>query len=174
MDPKDPKDPTPGNPNGNQKGNPDPNVIALQQKLTEKDREFRALQDKLAMLEKNGTGESETKKMLADMGETIKTLGSTISNMEKDKERERLRSQYPDIVPDMIIGRTPEEIERLVKEQRDTIEKNYVRQPSAHAPQYASRSEIETEMEKINADKTIPIATKFQKIRDLKIQRDEF
>lgn len=174
MDPKDPKDPAHGNPPGNPPGNPDPNIAALQRKLSEKDVELKAAQDKLATLERSGTQDDETKRLLGEMSETVKTLTGTISKMESDKERERLRSAYPDIVPELLLGKTQEDIERLVTAQRETIEKNYVRQPSAHAPTYNSREEVDAEIKKIEEDKTTPMPTKFARLRELKIKRDEF
>lgn len=174
MDPKDPKDPSNGNPPGNPPGNPDPNVVALQQKLSERDREMKSLQDELAKLKDGSSKDSEVQKAIADMSETIKALTDTISTMESDKERARLKATYPDILPDLLLGKSKEEIESLVARQREAIAQNYEIQPSAHAPKYESRSEVEKEMERVESDKKIPIAEKFQRIRELKKQRDEF
>lgn len=175
MDPKDTPDPSKnGNPPANPPGNPDPNIVALQKKLSEKDVELKAAQEKIAAAEKAGQATDETTRALTAMSEEVKKLGGTIAQMESDKERERLRGAYPDIVPELLLGKTHEEIERLVVAQRETIEKNYVRQPSAHAPQFASRAAVEAEITRLETDNTIPIATKFAKLRELKIERDEF
>lgn len=174
MDPKDPKDPTPGNPHGNPPGNPDPNVVALQQKLTERDKELKAMQDKLAELEKGKGTDSATQKAIEDMSATIKTLTGTIGNMEQEKERERLSKAYPDIIPDLLLGKSQTEIESLVVKQRETIQQHYVLQPSSHAPKYASRGDVEKEIDRVTEDKSIPVTEKFVKIRELKNARDEF
>lgn len=164
----------PGKAPTNPPGTPDPNIVALQKKLSERDVELKAAKEKLAVLEKEGKGTDETSRAIAEMSATIKQLGDTITKMESDKERERLRSKYPDIVPDLLMGRSDEDIERLVTAQRETITKNYVRQPSAHAPQFADRAAVETEMARVEADKSLPVAEKFAKLRELKNQRDEF
>lgn len=174
MDPKDPQDPPAGNPDGNQKGTPDPNVVALQQKLSEKDVQLKETLAKIAELEKTKQGDEGTNKVLSEMSEQVKTLTATISKMESDKERERLKSAYPDIHPDLLLGKTPEEVERLVKEQRETISKNYSLLPSAHAPKYTSRAEIEKEIETLKSDPNLSTEQKMMKVRDLKIAIEQF
>lgn len=175
MDPKDPKDPAnSGNPDGNQKGTPDPNVVALQQKLSEKDVELKTMQAKMAELEKSKQGDEGTNKVLSEMSETVKTLTATISKMESDKQREVLKVAYPDIHPDLLLGKTTEEVERLVKEQRETISKNYTLLPSAHAPKYSSRAEIEKEIEALKSDPNLTTEQRLMKARDLKIAIEEF
>lgn len=174
MDPVDPKAPENGKPNGNQNGTPDPNVVALQQKLSEKDVELKAMQAKMAELEKAKQGDEGTNKVLSEMRDTVKALTDTISKMESDKQREVLKKAYPDIHPDLLLGKTPEEVERLVKEQRETISKNYTLLPSAHAPKYTSRAEIEKEIETLKSDPNLSTEQKMMKVRDLKIAIEQF
>ena len=175
MDPKDPKDPeNPGNPGGNPPGNPDPNIVALQQKLSERTLELKKAQEALAEASKAKGNTDETSAAITLMGETIKKLSDTITKMEDEKHREELRAKYPDIVPELLIGRNNEDIERLVEAQRKNIEKEYVRQPSAHAPKFATKAEVEQEITRLEGDKTIPVIEKFAKLRALKEERDEF
>lgn len=176
QDPKGPQDPPKdGNPSGNPAGNPDPNVVALQQKLTERDKELKAALARVEELDKSrNAGSDETRKELEAMRKTIEKLTGTISSMETDKERERLKDAYPDIVPELLIGKSKDEIEKLVKAQRDTIAKNYQRLPSAHEPVFADRSEVEKAIESVKGDKSLSTDQKLQKIRELKEARDEF
>ena len=176
QDPKGPQDPPKdGNPSGNPAGNPDPNVVALQQKLTEKDKELKSALSKIEELKKSGSSNtSETQKAIEDMQKTIADLTGTITQMNSDRERERLARDYPDIVPDLLLGKSQDEIEKLVKAQRDTIAKNYQRLPSAHEPVFADRSEVEKEINAVKADKNLSTDEKLQKLRELKQARDEF
>lgn len=175
QDPQDPQDPAkPGNPGGNPGGNPDPNVIALQQKLTEKDRELKAAQAKLEELEKPKPGSDQNANAVAELQKTISELTGTIGTMTSEREKERLAKAYPDIVPDLLLGKSQEEIERLVKAQRETIDRNYQRLPSAHAPVFADRGEVEKEIEAVKVNKALSTDEKLQKIRELKTLRDEF
>lgn len=176
QDPKGPQDPPKdGNPSGNPAGNPDPNVVALQQKLTERDKELKSALSKIEELEKSGSSNtSETQKAIEGMQKTIADLTGTITQMNSDRERERLARDYPDIVPDLLLGKSQDEIEKLVKAQRDTIAKNYQRLPSAHEPVFADRSEVEKEINAVKADKNLSTDEKLQKLRELKQARDEF
>lgn len=176
QDPKGPQDPPKdGNPSGNPAGNPDPNVVALQQKLTERDKELKSALSRIEELEKSGSSNtSETQKAIEGMQKTIADLTGTISSMNSDRERERLARDYPDIVPDLLLGKSQDEIDKLVKAQRDTIAKNYQRLPSAHEPVFADRSEVEKEIEAVKADKNLSTDEKLQKLRELKQARDEF
>lgn len=175
QDPKGPADPqNGGNPTGNQPGNPDPNVVALQQKLTEKDVELKRLESKLSDLEnKTGAGD-ETSKIIGEMNKTISELTNSISSMQSEKEKEVLAREYPDIVPELLLGKTPEERKTLVEAQRAKTKAQFESAPSAHTPRFTDRASVEKELDNVKTSKTMSTDEKLQKIRELKESLDEF
>lgn len=173
QDPKDPKDPEHGTPPGTPPGNPDPNVRALQQKLTEKDKEMKSLQTKIEELEKKGSGDHESQRQIAELTATVKTLTEEIGKVTTDRKREELRQKYPDILPELLIGKSDEEVESLVKRQRETMESRYERRPSAHEPQFKDRQEVDTEIERVKGDRTIDTDAKLLKVRELERRKQE-
>lgn len=173
-DPQDPKGPQNGNPDGNQNGNPDPNVVALQQKLSEKDVEMKKLEKELADLKTQGGAPSETALQIAEMNKTISTLSENLQTLQSEKERDVLVKEYPDIVPELLIGKTKDEQKRLVEAQRAKTQAQYESAPSAHTPRFTDRASVENEIESVRKNIKLSTEEKLQKIRELKNELDEF
>lgn len=172
-DPKGPTGPDGGNPSGNQNGNPDPNVVALQQKLSEKDVLLKKAEAELAEARKGGAkdeGSEEVKKLTAQ----VEALTGQIGKLTGAAERERLKGLYPDIVPELLLGKTQEEIDRLVTEQRKVMTERFGDLPSVHVPQYKDVTEVDAAMEALKADTSLSTEQKMQKLRELKLKRAEF
>lgn len=149
------------------------NVKALQKKLTEKDDGLKKAQSDIEELKKRGSGDSESEKKIEQLTVLIGEMKKEVGSMTAEKQKEALAKQYPDILPDLLVGRTPEEQEIIVKKQRDITLQNYDERPSAHAPVFKDRNEIDTEMERVKKDPKLSTDDKMAKIRELKLKKDE-
>lgn len=149
------------------------NVKALQKKLSEKDLAVKEVQDKIAELEKKGSGDSEAIKQISELTEQVKSLTGQIGAINTDKQREELAKQYPDILPDLLIGKSPEEAEVIVNKQREITMRNYEQKPSSHSPVYKDRNEIDAEVERVQKDPKLSTTDKMTKVRELKLRKDE-
>jgi len=122
------------------------NVKALQQKLTEKDKEIKSVLSEIEDMNKKGSGDSEAVKKIEDLKKTVETLTDQIETINTEKQKEDLAKKYPDILPDLLLGKSPEEVEIIVNKQREITMKNYDQKPSAHAPIYKDRNEVEEDL----------------------------
>lgn len=172
-EPKGPTGPKDGNPGGNPSGNPDANIKALQQKLSEKDVELKKAQADLEAAKKSSDNGGKLEE-IQKLNETVATLSKQIGEIGAEREREKLATKYPDILPELLVGKTEADQERIVKAQRDLIASRNEGAPSAHAPQYKDASEIDKAMEAVKADRSITTEEKMAKLRELKLRRSEF
>lgn len=140
------------------------NIKALQQKLTERDLEVK---NALAELEKAKGSHQDDDKVKA-LEEQIKTLTDSLGELSKETKLAKIAEKYPDIAPELLLGKSDEEMEIIANKQKAIVEKNYVTRASSHAPVYSDVNEIDKEMERVKADKTISTETKFQKLGELK------
>ena len=154
----------------NQGGKADENIKAMQRLLTEKDKEIKALADKL---DKQKPDEKQPDQ-IALLTKQIETLTDSITQITTDKTRESLRVKYPDVVPELLIGKTDEQIESLVAQQRAITQTRIDNAPSNHRPVFSSVDEITKEIDRVKIDKTLSTDAKLQKVRELKNQADEF
>jgi len=164
-----PTPPTPGTEQDNPDGKALENIKALQRSLTEKDKEIKALAEKL---EKQKPDEKPDQ--IALLTKQIETLTESMNQINLEKARESLREKYPDIVPDLLIGKTPEQIESLVAQQRAMVQKRIDDAPSNHRPVFSSVDEITKEIDRVKSDKTLSTDQKLLKTRELKNQAAEF
>lgn len=149
------------------------NVKALQAKLSEKDLATKKVQEQIAELEKKGPSDSEATKQISELTEQVKSLTGQIETINTDRKREELAKQYPDILPDLLIGKSPEEAEVIVNKQRKITMQNYDQKPSSHSPVYKDRNEIDAEVERVQKDPKLSTVDKMTKVRELKLKKDE-
>ena len=152
------------------------NVKALQAKLSEKDLAMKKVQEQIAELEKKGPSDSEvtkTTKQISELTEQVKSLTGQIETINTDRKREELAKQYPDILPDLLIGKSPEEAEVIVNKQRKITMQNYDQKPSSHSPVYKDRNEIDAEVKRVQKDPKLSTVDKMTKVRELKLKKDE-
>jgi len=148
------------------------NIKALQQKLSEKDQATKSALEKIAELEKKGTGDNEAVKQIQALTDTVKSLTDQVGNINTEKQKEDLAKAYPDILPDLLLGKSAEEREIIVTKQRELITKSYDEKPSAHAPIYKDTNAIDEAISRIKEDKSLDTESKFVKIGELKQERD--
>lgn len=119
-----PPAPGKGKPKGKPKGNSD--VQALHKKLTEKDKELKDVSSQLKELqEKQADQLSDESKKFEEMSEKVDKLTGEIATMNKEKRVAKLREAYPDIHPDLLVDKSDEEVEKLVKAQRKVSKSVY-------------------------------------------------
>ena len=149
------------------------NIKALQKKLTDKDVEAKKILADIEEIKKEKSKNSEGDEKIEALTKTVEALTGQIGTLNSDKRRAELKAKFPDILPDLLIGKSDEEAELIVNKQREITMQNYDEKPSAHAPVYKNRDEADTEMERIKNDKSLKLETKMQKIREIKLKRDE-
>lgn len=127
----------------------------LQQSLSAKDLDLKNLQDQIKELTaKKDENLSASEKMIADLKTSVETLTTTISTMKSEQDTARLASQYPDILPELLIGKSPDEVEKIVDRQREINKKLYGDSRQFIKPDYSTEAEIEARKKEIMADKT--------------------
>lgn len=149
------------------------NIKALQQKLTDKDLEIKKTQADIEDLKKKGSEDSETDKKLETLGSMVKDLTAQIGSLNTEKQKEELAKKFPDILPDLLLGKSPEEAELIAEKQRKITMQNYDQKPSAHGPVYKDRNEADEAIERIKKDPKLSTVDKLTKVREIKLKKDE-
>lgn len=86
----------------------------------------------------------------------LEELRAKINVIETEKEKTRLETEYPDIEPDLILGKTPDEQKQIVERQRlrtTNFQKNSI---DVNAPQY-TQQDIDSSVEKLQKSNLTPI-----------------
>ena len=127
----------------------------LQKTVSSKDVELKKVLADLAEKNKKiDDKKSESEKSLEKMGETIKNLEKTIHTIEDSHRSEKLKESYPDILPELLIGKTDEEIVAIADKQRAINKKLYGDSQHFLPPDYSTEAEIDEAIEKTKTDKT--------------------
>lgn len=164
----DPKEPPKGDPSVIDSDNPTPEDIKnLQKALSEKDVKLKQLESDLKNLkdaeqkradeekkkqdEKKTEAEKEMEKMRADM----KTMSDTLKVFNESKRKDDLKEKYPDIEPDLLVGKTDEQAEKVVEKQREMNKKNYGDSKFFIKPEYESEEDVQQEIDKVKKDETL-------------------
>ena len=126
--PDDPK----GNPPAIDPDNPKPEDIkSLQKSLSEKDVLLKQALSDVEGFKKTKENEEAEKKKKADekkteaelemdkMRKDMKTMSETLEIVNNSKRKDELKEEYPDILPDLLVGKTDEQIEKIVDKQRE-------------------------------------------------------
>lgn len=78
--------------------------------------ELKKVQSELEKVQNNSTGNSnETAQQIAEMHKTISVLTEGINTLKVTREREVLIKEYPDILPELLLGKTEEEQKSLAE-----------------------------------------------------------
>ena len=146
-----------GNPPVNPPDNNGSKADAHWQKIADdRFKENENLKKELDELKKKGGEKSE-----------VEELRTKITAIETDKEKARLETEYPDIEPDLILGKSPEEQKAIVDRQRERAKTYHQNSIDVNPPQY-SQSEIDDQIKNINQSNKNPIQ-KAQEV--MKLQR---
>ena len=152
-----------------EKAKAEANIKALQQKLTEADKDKKEILKQIEEIKKT-PGDNDKIKELEG---TIKTLSDSIGNLSKDKELERLAKKFPEVVPELLLGKSDEECELIVNKQKAKTEQDYVLRTSSHGPIYSDANEIDQAIESTKADTKLTTEEKFAKVRELKFAKEQ-
>jgi len=107
--------------------------------------ENEQLKKDLEELKKNNSVNSE-----------VETLRSEIEQLKTDKERQKLEAEYPDIEPDLLLGKTPDERKNIADRQRERTKKHYEQSIDVNPPQYTA-SEYADQVQAVQQSNKTPL-----------------
>lgn len=164
----DPKDPDNGNPPVIDLDNPKPEDIKnLQKALSDKDVKLKdaekIISDAKQIADKKRDDDDKKKKDddekkksdVEKLGDEIKTLRNEIGNFNIEKKKGELEKEYPDILPELLVGKTDEQIKAVVEKQREMNKKNYGDSRGFLKPKYESADDVEKEIEETKKNKSL-------------------
>lgn len=127
----------------------------LQKSLSQKDVDLKKLEKLIDDSKKKGEeGKTEAEKSLAEMQEKIGKLTETIDTLNSTRKSEELLKQYPDIMPELLVGKSEEEVEKIVDKQRTLNKKLYGDSQHFAPPDYSTEAEVDEAIEDVKSDKT--------------------
>ena len=160
----DPKDPKGGDPSDPKDGNPSPeDVKNLQRKLSENDLKLKDAEKNAEEAKKNFDDLKKTQddkrtddeKKFDGLKDEIKGLKKEVGTMNADKRKDKLAKQYPDILPELIVNKTDEQIEKIAKEQRAIAKKMYGDAKAFTQPTYENEGDFDKEIDAVKKDKEL-------------------
>jgi DNA-binding transcriptional MerR regulator len=127
----------------------------LQKSLSQKDVDLKKLEKLIEDSKKKGEeGKTEAEKALVEMQEKIGELTETIDTLNSTRKSEALLKQYPDIMPELLVGKSEEEVEKIVDKQRTLNKKLYGDSQHFAPPDYSTEAEVDEAIEDVKSDKT--------------------
>lgn len=159
-------------------GNPE-DFKNLQKIISKKDVDFRKTKEALEKLKdnknnKNNNQKTESEKLIEKLNEKLSSVEKKFDEMQKTNRTEELKKQYPDIVPELLIGKENDEIEKIVESQRAMTKKLYGDSKQFAGPNYNDIDDIKKEMDEVNADQSMSGDKKAVKILQLNKTLQEF
>lgn len=164
----DPDDPNNGNPPAIDPDNPKPEDIKnLQKSLSDKDVLLKqALSDIEGFKKTKEDEEAEAKKKADEkktddekekekMREDLKTVTEALQVFNDGKRRDEIAEEYPDIEPDLLVGKTDEQIEKIVEKQRAKNKEIYGDSKFFIKPKYESEDDIQKEIDEVKKDNSL-------------------
>lgn len=153
-------------------GNPE-DFKNLQKIISKKDVDFRLTKEALERLKKDNKPnkddkkETELEKTIKGLNEKLDDTTKALAKINKDKEIETLEKQYPDILPELLVGKDEEAQKAMVDKQRTKNKKIYGDSKHFTAPTYDDVKDVDKEIEEIKADKTLSSERQAVKIMQL-------
>jgi len=146
----------------------------LQKVVSEKDRLLKEAEAKLAEVKKNDDDKrSEVEKTIDGFKSQIGELTAEIKKVQVEKSRAELAKTYPDILPELLLGKNDEEVKTIVEKQRTLSKKVFGDSQFFSQPTYKDVSAVDAAIEAVKNDSSLTTAKKLERIRDLKFQRDQ-
>lgn len=128
----------------------------LQKTVSQKDVDLKKALEKIESAgKKNDDKKTEAEKAMEKMSGTISNLEKAIKTMNTQQETEKLTKKYPDILPELLVGKNEDEIEKIVDKQRAINKKLYGDSDHFAPPDYSSEKEIDEQIEKVKSDKSL-------------------
>ena len=147
----------------------------LQKTVSQKDIDLKKVQEEFEKLKLvKDEKKSDTEKQLSEMSKTIKELTDTISTMSTNQRSETLAKKYPDILPELLHGKSDDEIEKVVDKQR-TINKKLYGDSQQFAPaDYSDEAQVDEAIEEVKSDKKLSGEQAAIKVLNLERKKDSF
>jgi hypothetical protein len=145
----------------NEPDNKDSNSVAHFQKIADQRlNENETLKKELETLKANSKSADATE---------LEILRAEVKEIKTSKERERIESEYSDIEPDLLMGKTPEQQKEIVEKQRARTKEHFKNSIDVNEPQY-SQSDIDTQIDQVKSTNRNPIqqATEVLRLERLK------
>jgi len=133
-------------------GNPE-DIKNLQKIISDKDVNLKKALEDVKKYKPKDTKDPPPNPEIKKLTETVVKLTETISVMANEKEIDNLKKSYPDIVPEMLVGRTKEEVKKTVEQQRKINKRIYGDSMKFHLPNYESEEDVDKEIEEVKKDK---------------------
>ena len=163
----DPKDPN-GNPPEIDPDNPKPEDIKnLQSLLSKRDVELKESQKKVIEFELTDKKKKEEKEKEANakksesdlriekMNSKIENLSGEIKEYNNQKRSDKLAKEYPDILPELLVGKSDEQIEKIVEKQRAKNKELYGDSNFFIKPKYENAGDVQKEIDDVKKDKNL-------------------
>lgn len=158
-------------------GNPE-DYKKLQKIISQKDVDLKKTASDLKELSDKkivkNPKESKLKKLLETQGEQLKKVEKELKQINRAKESEQLKKTYPDILPELLIGKKEEQREKIVEKQRTLNKKLYGDAKHFTQPKYNDAEEIQKEIDLVKDDKTISSEGKAVKVLQLEREKENF
>lgn len=133
------------------------NIKGLQKVISEKDLEIKKLggkkdpSDPIDPKNPKGPDDAVVEKLL----EKIDGLQGQIVSLVQQNQTKEFGEKYPDILPELLVGKTPEEAEAIATRQRTINKKLYGDSARFKAPLFEKEADIDEKLEEIKNDKGV-------------------
>ena len=140
-------------------GNPE-DFKNLQKLISKKDVDFHKTKEALEKLKSNKPNkddkkETELEKTVNSLNKKIDDMSKQLEGVNKANETVELQKQYPDILPEFLIGKDEEQIKAVVDKQRAMNKKLYGDSREFVQPTYDEVKDVDKAIDDIKADKSI-------------------
>jgi len=142
-------------------------IEILKTRLSERGVKLKNASDKIAEFEKAKLAEEKERKEkekekgdkekteVEKLSEELKSVRKEINNFNTEKKKSELEKEFPDILPELLVGKTDEQIKAVVEKQREMNKKNYGDSKGFLKPKYESVDDIEKEIEEVKKNKNL-------------------
>lgn len=158
-------------------GNPE-DFKNLQKIISTKDVDLKKTTDELKKLSekknKKNPKDSKFKKLFDEQSKQLDKITKDLARIALTGELQNLKKNYPDILPELLTGKSEEEREAIVEKQRTLSKKLYGDATHFTQPKYNDVEEIQKEIDDVKDDKTISGEKAAVKILNLERQKENF
>lgn len=155
-------------------GNPE-DFKKLQKIISSKDVDFQKTKKRLEELKlelkkpNNGKEETELEKKVLELSKQLLETTNALTKINEAETIKKLEKEYPDILPELLTGKTEEQITAVVEKQRAKNKKLYGDSKLYTQPTYTDVADVDKEIEVVKADKTM--SSEKQAVRILQLGR---
>jgi len=141
-------------------GNPE-DFKKLQQIISKKDSDFVKTKSALEKLKVNSKSknknpeESELEKTVKALKESLKSVNDKLDHSNKILELEGLQKSYPDILPELLVGKNEDEQKAVVEKQRSINKRLYGDSQQFTQPSYNDIDSVDKEIDDIKVDNSV-------------------